>query len=192
MPVITLCDAYKKSEICKTSKKNLQNRLKYGKLIELEKQLNEFENNKTTDWTPMYAIPIGRAKAEINTLKIIDFETDSALKHTDDSELVHRNGNETISGTKTFEPTQADGRLVFKLNDITIGQTPSVNHFGGYKCVDSQGVEFGNCNSSYNTAGRIGTNFYVQRKMTDGQTKSASLGVFIDADGTTYAQAPTT
>ena len=151
-----------------------------------------YENNKTTNWTPMYAIPIGRAVAEIDTLKIIHFETDSALKHTDDSELVHKNGNETISGIKTFEPSQADGRLVFKLNNITIGQTPSVNQFGGYKCVDSQGVEFGNCNSSYNTNGRIGTNFYVQRKMTDGQTKSASLGVYIDADGTTYAQAPTT
>lgn len=150
-----------------------------------------YQTNNDSNWILSYCCPVITTKADEN-LKITNFNVKTTLHHEDSAELVHRNGNETISGVKTFEPLQADGRLVFKLNDITIGQTPSVNHFGGYKCVDSQGVEFGNCNSSYNTNGRIGTNFYVQREMTDGQTKSASLGVYIDADGTTYAQAPTT
>lgn len=150
-----------------------------------------YQTNDDSSWVLSYCCPVITTQADEN-LKITTFDVKTTLHHEDSAELVHRNGNETISGVKTFEPLQADGRLVFKLNDITIGQTPSVNHFGGYKCVDSQGVEFGNCNSSYNTAGRVGTNFYVQREMSDGQTKSASLGVYIDADGTTYAQAPTT
>lgn len=150
-----------------------------------------YQTSNDSNWVLSYVCPVVVTKSDEN-LQITHFDVKTTLHHEDSAELVHRNGDETISGVKTFEPLQADGRLVFKLNDITIGQTPSVNHFGGYKCVDSQGVEFGNCNSSYNTAGRVGTNFYVQREMTDGQTKSASLGVYIDADGTTYAQAPTT
>ena len=148
-----------------------------------------YSTNDDGVWSVVYKIPVITTVTDEN-LNIISFEANTTLHHDDRSEVVHRYGNETISGKKTFIPSESDGRLVFRLNNITIGETPDVNHFGGFKCVDSKGKEFGNCNSSYNTNGRVGTNFYVSREI-DGTTKSATLGVFIDADGTTYAQAPT-
>lgn len=110
--------------------------------------------------------------------------------------VVHRSGNEDIDGTKSFlappmiKTTIPESRITTKFNDITLGVVPTTNHFAGFRSLDSTGEEFANCNCSYNTAGRVGCNFYVKR-VIDNVTRSATMGVFVDSDGTIYTAAPT-
>lgn len=113
-----------------------------------------------------------------------------------DANVVHKTGNETITGTKTFhnnpniETDVKDSRITIKFSDATIGTTPSENYYAGFKGVDSQDSEFANCNCSYKTNGTVGCNFYTTRS-DSGSTVSGTLGVYIDSGGTSaYTKAP--
>lgn len=111
--------------------------------------------------------------------------------------LVHKSGNETISGEKTFTnpisitTTADEARFITTFTDVSLDTNPTTNVYNGFKSVDSNGVEFANCNCSYNTAGRIGSNFYVNRN-DSGTSVSGTMGIYIDKNGTSaYTQAPT-
>lgn len=111
--------------------------------------------------------------------------------------VVHKSGNETISGEKNFTnpisiTTPAnEARFITTFTDVALDTNPTTNVFNGFKSVDSNGVEFANCNCSYNTAGRIGSNFYVTRN-DSGTSVSGTMGIYIDKNGTSaYTQAPT-
>lgn len=114
-----------------------------------------------------------------------------------DNNAVKLNGNQTINDVKTFtspipiDTSADDGRVVTKLENITLGTDPTINAYGGFKTVDSNDVQFANCNCSYSTTGKIGCNFWVSRS-DSGTAVSGALGIYIDKNGTSaYTQAPT-
>ena len=114
-----------------------------------------------------------------------------------DNSVVHKAGNETISGDKTFTnpisitTTADEARFITTFTDVSLDTNPTTNIYNGFKSVDSNGVEFANCNCSYNTAGRIGSNFWVNRN-DSGTSVSGGMGIYIDKNGTSaYTQAPT-
>ena len=99
---------------------------------------------------------------------------------------------DTMTGTLNFSANvdTADIRQVTTFNDVTIGEIPQKTYFNGFKSVDSQGKEFANVNCSYNTNGRMSSNFYVVRS-DSGKSVSGALGVAIDLGGeSAYGYAP--
>lgn len=107
------------------------------------------------------------------------------------SNVVHKTGNETIAGVKTFTLSPNllvnvdDSRIVTQFTDIIKGTIPSTAHYAGFSSVDSNGEQFANCNCSYKNDGTYGCNFYVQST-----TNSGSLGVYIDNNGKVYTKSP--
>lgn len=109
-----------------------------------------------------------------------------------DNNAVHKSGDETISGTKTFDNGTSQNRIIFQMSDVVLGETDvTANHFTGYKTLDANGTEFANCNSSYRNDGSTSNNFYVVNKKADGTSVSGSLGIYATREGEVYAQAPT-
>ena len=102
--------------------------------------------------------------------------------------------DQTITGTKTFnkqisiDTNDYDVRLLAKFNNLTLGTLPTSNVFIGFRSCDSLGKEFANINCSYNTQGRISSNFYVNNQ----NGVVGRLGIYIDKDGSkAYTIAPT-
>ena len=102
--------------------------------------------------------------------------------------------DQTITGTKTFnkqisiDTNDYDVRLLAKFNNLTLGTLPTSNVFVGFRSFDSLNKEFANINCSYNTQGRISSNFYVNNQ----NGVVGRLGIYIDKDGSkAYTIAPT-
>ena len=102
--------------------------------------------------------------------------------------------DQTITGTKTFnkqisiDTNDYDVRFLAKLNNLTLGTLPTSNVFVGFRSYDSLNKEFANINCSYNTKGRISSNFYVNNQ----NGVIGRLGIYIDKDGSeAYTIAPT-
>ena len=102
--------------------------------------------------------------------------------------------DQTITGTKTFnkqisiDTNDYDVRFLAKFNNLTLGTLPTSNVFIGFRSCDSLGKEFANINCSYNTKGRISSNFYVNNQ----NGVIGRLGIYIDKDGSkAYTIAPT-
>ena len=102
--------------------------------------------------------------------------------------------DQTITGTKTFnkqisiDTNDYDVRFLAKFNNLTLGTLPTSNVFIGFRSCDSLGKEFANINCSYNTQGRISSNFYVNNQ----NGVVGRLGIYIDKDGSkAYTIAPT-
>ena len=105
--------------------------------------------------------------------------------------------DQTITGTKTFnkqisiDTNDYDVRFLAKFNNLTLGTLPTSNVFIGFRSCDSLNKEFANINCSYNTQGRISSNFYVNNQ----NGVVGRLGIYIDKDGSkayTIAPTPTT
>ena len=102
--------------------------------------------------------------------------------------------DQTITGTKTFnkqisiDTNDYDVRFLAKFNNLTLGTLPTSNVFVGFRSCDSLDKEFANINCSYNTQGRISSNFYVNNQ----NGVVGRLGIYIDKDGSkAYTIAPT-
>lgn len=102
--------------------------------------------------------------------------------------------DQTITGTKTFnkqisiDTNDYDVRFLAKFNNLTLGTLPTSNVFVGFRSCDSLNKEFANINCSYNTQGRISSNFYVNNQ----NGVVGRLGIYIDKDGSkAYTIAPT-
>lgn len=102
--------------------------------------------------------------------------------------------DQTITGTKTFnkqisiDTNDYDVRFLAKFNNLTLGTLPTSNVFVGFRSCDSLNKEFANINCSYNTKGRISSNFYVNNQ----NGVIGRLGIYIDKDGSeAYTIAPT-
>lgn len=102
--------------------------------------------------------------------------------------------DQTITGTKTFnkqisiDTNDYDVRFLAKFNNLTLGTLPTSNVFVGFRSCDSLNKEFANINCSYNTQGRISSNFYVNNQ----NGVIGRLGIYIDKDGSkAYTIAPT-
>ena len=109
-------------------------------------------------------------------------------------DFVTVNTDQTITGAKTFnkqisiDTNDYDVRFLAKFNNLTLGTLPTSNVFVGFRSCDSLDKEFANINCSYNTQGRISSNFYVNNQ--NGVT--GRLGIYIDKDGSkAYTIAPT-
>lgn len=120
-----------------------------------------------------------------------------ALDYNDFSDLndkvVHKSGDETIAGNKTFTGTATfskanDTRIVGKASDVTRGSTPANNSFSGIVFRDKNNSELAAIYSRYNTSGEIASLLYVKSPVSD-STENISLGV--RADNTFYTRAPT-
>ena len=102
--------------------------------------------------------------------------------------------DQTITGIKTFnkqisiDTNDYDVRLLAKFNNLTLGTLPTSNVYVGFRSFDSLNKEFANINCSYNTQGRISSNFYVNNQ----NGVVGRLGIYIDKDGSkAYTIAPT-
>lgn len=102
--------------------------------------------------------------------------------------------DQTITGTKTFnkqisiDTNDYDVRFLAKFNNLTLGTLPTSNVLVGFRSCDSLNKEFANINCSYNTQGRISSNFYVNNQ----NGVIGRLGIYIDKDGSkAYTIAPT-
>ena len=102
--------------------------------------------------------------------------------------------DQTITGTKTFnkqisiDTNDYDVRFLAKFNNLTLGTLPTSNVLVGFRSCDSLNKEFANINCSYNTQGRISSNFYVNNQ----NGVVGRLGIYIDKDGSkAYTIAPT-
>ena len=109
-------------------------------------------------------------------------------------DFVTVNTDQTITGTKTFnkqisiDTNDYDVRFLAKFNNLTLGTLPTSNVFVGFRSCDSLNKEFANINCSYNTQGRISSNFYVNNQ----NGVIGRLGIYIDNDGSkAYTIAPT-
>lgn len=100
--------------------------------------------------------------------------------------VVHRTGNETVKGKKTFESSL---RINDTNKDATV--TPTSNRYwGGVELADKNGVITGYLRSCHYTSGRLITDIQTARNI-NGTMKYANIGVAIDSDGTVVTECPT-
>lgn len=124
----------------------------------------------------------------------------TAWVNTTGNNVVHRSGNETIGGEKTFTSTtraekSSEGyyQTTIKNTAITVGTAPTSNT--GYQLIlnDSSGTtngRIGNLTIYYKTNGNCET--YLSAYKPDGTVSTnATLGVVYPASGNPYAYAPT-
>lgn len=121
---------------------------------------------------------------------ITSSDVSTALGYTpaDDSDVVHRTGDETIAGVKTFtrgpilQTNNNDtGYYIKNTNaDITTSPTNTIVHY--LRCLDKNSQLIGDLNFYRNTDGSQQT--YIRaRSAISGSQKSASFGVKTNVDG---------
>ena len=123
----------------------------------------------------------------------------------DDSNYVHRTGDETIAGQKEFTGPSLGGdgtitQLLLRNMQASRGTAPSASLYNALLFCDASGVDW----NASGTHGRMMTLQAVYLpdgtvrgdlgvyKNQAGSTDSAAINVGIDASGTSYARAPST
>ena len=96
--------------------------------------------------------------------------------------VVHRSGNETISGNKTF----IDNFIHFK-TDIAYNETPLANKYGGFNFLDKNDSEISSFYTGLYTNGTGLSGFNLKNKSGD----SARLSLRYNPSGIFYTEAPT-
>lgn len=111
-----------------------------------------------------------------------------------DANIVHRTGNETIAGKKTFTSATtvkcATPSIFLQQTDTTKGTTPASDQYSLLYSHDSAGSVIGAVGSGYQTNGEIQT-FLQVYKPTENSTQHAKISIVYPADGSPYATAPT-
>lgn len=104
--------------------------------------------------------------------------------------VVHLNGTETISGTKTFKEntyiTGNDRALVITNTGITRGTAPTTTVYPKFIKLNGSNDTFGNIEIGYDTARMIRVNLLAYNGTSTSDTSPASLSV-INKSGTKYA-----
>lgn len=150
------------------------------------------------DLPPVYDSQITIKQGSVTKGSFTLNQSGNATINLDGNEdFVTVNTDQTITGTKTFnkqisiDTNDYDVRFLAKFNNLTLGTLPTSNVFIGFRSCDSLNKEFANINCSYNTQGRISSNFYVNNQ----NGVVGRLGIYIDKDGSkayTIAPTPTT
>ena len=112
--------------------------------------------------------------------------------------IVHKTGDETISGGKTFTGglyvLSASPYVLEKMNGITKGTAPSSNHFSGVLIFDNNGTatanRLGAIGTYYLTTGGTSTRLYAYNP-TLSSTANEYVGITYNKDGSYYTYAPT-
>ena len=147
------------------------------------------------DLPPVYDSQITIKQGSVTKGSFTLNQSGNATINLDGNEdFVTVNTDQTITGTKTFnkqisiDTNDYDVRFLAKFNNLTLGTLPTSNVFVGFRSFDSLNKEFANINCSYNTQGRISSNFYVNNQ----NGVVGRLGIYIDKDGSkAYTIAPT-
>lgn len=100
--------------------------------------------------------------------------------------LVHKTGNETITGTKTF--SSMINRTYSTIDATTV---PDSNVYGiAVQAIDKNNKPIGFFRNVYYTNGNLSTDIQVAREI-NGVMTYANIGVFMGPDGTVSTLAPT-
>lgn len=108
--------------------------------------------------------------------------------------VVHKTGNETINGAKTFTSIpyitkSGDTRLICKGTDVVQGTAPSANKYSGFRYLDNNNVELGTVFTRYHTNGELQTKLWVKTPKA-GATTTAEMGINAKTDGSFYTYCP--
>ena len=108
--------------------------------------------------------------------------------------VVHKTGNETINGAKTFTSIpyitkSGDTRLICKGTDVVQGTAPSANKYSGFRYLDNNNVELGTVFTRYHTNGELQTRLWVKTPK-EGATTTAEMGINAKTDGSFYTYCP--
>ena len=133
------------------------------------------------------------AKAGTDTTRAMTPAAAKAARDAD-ANIVHRTGNETIAGKKTFTSATtvkcATPSIFLQQTDTTKGTTPASDQYSLLYSHDSAGSVIGAVGSGYQTNGEIQT-FLQVYKPTENSTQHAKISIVYPADGSPYATAPT-
>lgn len=115
--------------------------------------------------------------------------TDELNLKSNDIDVVHKTGDESVSDVKTFTHniiSNTDGwNIISHHNNITLGNIPASNIWTGIQCQDSSNTEFGVLGVSYRTNGEM----WSQIMATLGSTQSA-IRAIVNANNVAYTYAP--
>lgn len=162
-----------------------------GNLTTTTSNLSTLQNNVTDNYTTL------DNKIDSESSRIINIM---------DSSCVHKTGDETINGIKTYnnmiefknnggvwstsnKENWQDNRYCCKfyqygLSDNILPQNPV---YSGIHCFDKNNFEYGTIFSYIHPTGIVGTYLWVHTP----NSSPAQIGVYKSSDGTTYTEAPT-
>lgn len=110
------------------------------------------------------------------------------------SNIVHRTGDETISGSKTFVNTlQTTTSIVFKRTTVTKGTNPESTQFWQLFFADKNGSgdanSLGKIQTSVDSNGLVQTSMYALKNVSG--TSNARISIYYPTSGSAYTYAPT-
>lgn len=115
---------------------------------------------------------------------------------TKSTNVVHRSGDETIAGTKTFSNPpylsidSTNSRYKCKDLGYAQGDTPTANRFSGIDILDKNGVEMGTFFTTFQTDGSVRSLMWVKSPVA-GSTSTSAITIGINSSGTAWTAAPT-
>lgn len=109
--------------------------------------------------------------------------------------VVHRTGDETIGGSKTFTRnpyvSNNEPRIFLNSTDVTRGTAPSAKEVTSINFQDTNGDWYGFVQGVYDTNKSVGTFIGARKSISSSDTTSVSMGIGFDSSGNPYTHAPT-
>ena len=109
--------------------------------------------------------------------------------------VVHRTGNETIGGSKTFTSSpyvsNNEPRVFLNSTDVTRGTAPSAKEVTSINFQDANGDWYGYVQGVYKTDKSVGTFIGARKSISSSDTASVSMGIGFNSSGNPYTYAPT-
>lgn len=112
-------------------------------------------------------------------------QAQASAASVDNTNIVHKTGDETITGTKSYIAMPA---LIFP--NETRGTAPSSTTYGGIAFLDNNGERMAILEKDHLTDGSICLNLRAANPTTTGTESQATLGVKYPISGNPYATAP--
>ena len=144
-------------------------------------QLNRDDNNGILATAPHPA-----ASTNYNNPAIMT--AGRAADPTQNFNLLHRSGNESITGVKTVENNNP--KFGFKNTLADISNKPSANTHCKLFFVDKNGLFTGEIRNEFSTTGYLETALYTNSKIS-GTLKTSYIKVVVNENGEVYATCPT-
>lgn len=109
--------------------------------------------------------------------------------------VVHRSGDETIGGSKTFTRSpyvsNNEPRIFLNSTDVTRGTAPSAKEVTSINFQDTNGDWYGFVQSTYDTDKSVGVFIGAKKSISSSDTTSVYMGIGYDSSGNSYTSAPT-
>lgn len=135
--------------------------------------------------TKLSAIQVPTPAASDNSTQIAT--TNWCYDPAKSTNLVHRTGNETVNGVKTFT-----SNIIHRNSNIELSTAPSSNQYSDIAFHDKNGVPIALV--EYRRLAQdsgSGINLVLRKKGSESSAAWGRLGIFQDASGNYYTQAPT-